>query len=108
MARAADAAETGAVGSAPGRPDGGCLVMADPLGQKRILLFWPVFAHVLPAAFQNFLRLSITAARLCPEYKFDPWVVERASVHGAMNMAVDVVLSQGHDYLIAFEIGRAT
>lgn len=69
----------------------------------RVLLFFPVFAHVLPQAFQNFLRLVATATRLCPQYRFDPWVIPRMPVHGAMNMAVDTALAQGHDYLIAFD-----
>jgi hypothetical protein len=71
--------------------------------QKRVLLFFPVFAHVYPAAFQNFLRLVVTVARLCPQYRFDPWVLPRMPVHGAMNMAVEAALEQGHDYLIAFD-----
>lgn len=70
---------------------------------KRVLLFFPVFHSVLPAAFQNFLRLVATAVQRCPQYRFDPWVVPRASIHGAMNMAVDTVLEQGHEYLIAFD-----
>lgn len=71
--------------------------------KKRVLLFWPIFHSVLPMAFQNFLRLAIVAARKCPEFDFDPWIVERQSVHGAMNQAVDVALAQGHEYLIAFD-----
>jgi hypothetical protein len=74
--------------------------VSDP---KRVLLFFPVFHSVLPAAFQNFLRLVAVAVDRCPQYKFDPWVVPRASIHGAMNQAVDVVLEQGHEYLIAFD-----
>jgi len=70
---------------------------------KRVLLFFPVFAHVLPRAFENFLRLVATASRLCPEYAFDPWVVERSSVHGAMNRAVETALQHGHHALIAFD-----
>lgn len=70
---------------------------------KRVLLFFPVFHSVLPAAFQNFLRLVATAVQHCPDYRFDPWVVPRASVHGAMNMAVDTALAHGHEYLIAFD-----
>ena len=70
---------------------------------KRVLLFFPVFHSVLPAAFQNFLRIGMMAARHCPEWVFDPWVVSRASIHGAMNMAVETALDQGHEYLIAFD-----
>ena len=76
--------------------------MSEPK-RKRVMLVWPVFAHVLPMAFQNFLRLVIVAARKCPDFDFDPWVLERMSVHGAMNQAVQVALEQGHDYLIAFD-----
>lgn len=71
--------------------------------RKRVMLFWPVFAHVLPMAFQNFLRLAIVATRKCPEFDFDPWVVERSAVTTAMNQAVETCLQQGHDYLIAFD-----
>lgn len=71
--------------------------------KKRVLLFWPVFHSVLPMAFQNFLRLVIVATRKCPDFDFDPWVVERQSVHGAMNQAVETALAQGHEYLIAFD-----
>ena len=71
--------------------------------KKRVLLFFPAFSHIFPKPFENFLRLSVTAARLCPDYTFDPWVVSRMSVHGAMNQAVDAALEQGHEYLIAFD-----
>lgn len=70
---------------------------------KRVLLFFPVFAHVLPKPFENFQRLVVTAAKMCPNYRFDPWVLSRMPVHGAMNMAVETALEQGHDYLIAFD-----
>lgn len=70
---------------------------------KRVLLVFPVFTHVYPAAFQNFLRLTLWAQRACPQYRFDPWVIPRMSIHGAMNMAVETALEQGHDYLIAFD-----
>lgn len=69
----------------------------------RVLLFFPVFHSVLPAAFQNFLRLGLNAVQHCPQYRFDPWVVPRSSIHGAMNMAVETALAQGHEYLIAFD-----
>jgi len=70
---------------------------------KRVLLFFPVFHSVLPAAFQNFLRIVSTAVHRCPQYRFDPWVVPRTSIHGAMNMAVETAIEQGHEYLIAFD-----
>lgn len=69
----------------------------------RVLLFFPVFHSVLPAAFQNFLRLVACAVQYCPQYRFDPWVYPRSSVHTAMNMAVETALAQGHEYLIAFD-----
>lgn len=69
----------------------------------RVLLFWPVFHSVLPAAFQNFLRVVASAVHHLPGYLFDPMVVSRSSVHAAMNTAVEVVLLNGHDYLIAFD-----
>lgn len=71
--------------------------------EKRVLLVWPVFHSVLPAAFQNFLRLTLQAVQYCPHYKFDPIVIPRSSVHGAMNIAVDTALEHGHEYLIAFD-----
>jgi hypothetical protein len=70
---------------------------------KRVLLFFPVFHSVLPAAFQNFMRICMTAVRCCPQYAFDPWIVARSLLHGAMNQAVDIALQQGHEYLIAFD-----
>jgi len=72
-------------------------------GPPRVLLFWPVFTHVFPPAFQNFLRLLTHAVHSCPGWAFDPWVVSRMSVHGAMNSAVEALLVQGHEYLIAFD-----
>lgn len=69
----------------------------------RVLLFFPVFHSVLPAAFQNFVRLVATAVQRCPQYRFDPWVFARSSIHGAMNKAVETALEQGHEYLIAFD-----
>lgn len=69
----------------------------------RVLLVWPIFHSVLPHAFLNFSRLLLTAAQHCPQYRFDPFVVPRASIHTAMNMAVDVALANGHEYLIAFD-----
>lgn len=77
--------------------------MSEQPTPKRVLLFFPVFHSVLPAAFQNFLRLVATAVQRCPQYRFDPWVVPRSSIHGAMNMAVETALEQGHEYLIAFD-----
>lgn len=70
---------------------------------KRVLLFFPVFAHVYPRAFENFLRLVAVAARMCPQFIFDPWVVERSSLPSAMNRAADTAIEQGHYALIAFD-----
>lgn len=82
-------------------------VQAEGTGEKlqkpRVMLFFPVFTHVYPAAFQNFLRLLVHAVHFCPGYVFDPWVMPRMSVHGAMNTAVEAALVQGHEYLIAFD-----
>lgn len=74
--------------------------MSEP---KRVLLFWPSFSHFYPRAVQNFYRLIVHAIHNCPQYRFDPWVVERSPVHSAMNRAVEAALSQGHEYLIAFD-----
>lgn len=73
------------------------------MSTPRILLFFPVFAHVYPKAFENFLRLVNVASRLCPEVIFDPWVMERSSLVSAMNTAVDVARLHGHHALIAFD-----
>lgn len=73
------------------------------MSERRVLLVWPVFHSVLPAAFQNFLRISLQAVQHCPQFKFDPIVIPRSSIHGAMNIAVDTALAHGHDYLIAFD-----
>jgi hypothetical protein len=81
----------------------GQMAPAPPAGTPRVLLFFPVFHSVLPAAFQNFLRMVALASRHCPQFVFDPWVVPRTSIHGAMNMAVETALEQGHEYLIAFD-----
>lgn len=71
---------------------------------KRVLLTFPVFHSVLPAAFQNFLRLTLQAVQYCsPQYVFDPIVIPRSSIHGAMNTAVETALLHGHEYLIAFD-----
>jgi hypothetical protein len=70
---------------------------------KRALLVWPVFAHVLPEAFDNFLKLTAVAAKGCSQYRFDPMVIERQALHGAMNQAVDVMLANDHSVLIAFD-----
>ncbi len=70
---------------------------------KRALLVWPVFAHVLPEAFDNFLKLTAVAARGCVSYRFDPFVIERQGLHGAMNQAVDVALANEDSVLIAFD-----
>lgn len=70
---------------------------------RRVLLVFPVFAHVLPKAFENFLRMVAVASRVCPEVKFDPFVKERSSVTGAMNEAVEIALAHGHEAIIAFD-----
>lgn len=77
--------------------------MSEPVTERRVLLVWPVFHSVLPAAFQNFLRLTLQAVQHCPQFKFDPIVIPRSSVHGAMNQAVEIALQHGHEYLIAFD-----
>lgn len=78
---------------------------ASPTGteRRRILLFFPVFTHVFPRAFENFLRLVGAAVRLCPQYDFDPFVIERSSLVSAMNNAVDVAAKVGHNAIIAFD-----
>jgi hypothetical protein len=73
------------------------------MSDRRVLLAFPVFAHVLPKAFDNFLKIIAVASRVCPAIKFDPWVKERSSVTGAMNEAVDIALEHGHEAIIAFD-----
>jgi hypothetical protein len=53
----------------------------------RILLVFPVFSHVFPAAFQAFAACLLHASRHCTDYKFDLLVQERSLLHTAMNNA---------------------
>jgi hypothetical protein len=91
-------------------PSAACVGPADAghddrraVAPKRVLLFFPVFAHVYPRAFENFLRLVSVASRVCTDYVFDTWVVERASLVSAMNRAVEAAQAQGHHAIIAFD-----
>lgn len=71
---------------------------------KRILLVFPVFFHVLPLAFENFLRMTNFATRTLPGYAFDYTVRERELIHGAMNAATEAFLSSDeHVAMIAFD-----
>lgn len=53
----------------------------------RVLLVFPIFMQVLPAAFSAFAAMLLHAARHCPTYKFDVLVQERSLLHSAMNGA---------------------
>lgn len=71
---------------------------------SRILLVFPVFSHVLPAAFSAFTALLLHAGRHCPKYKFDVLVQERSLLHSAMNGAAKVCIENPfYDGLIAFD-----
>jgi len=70
---------------------------------KRILLVFPVYEHVLPPAFFNFLALVIHAVSSCPGYKFDICGRERTLLHTAMNDAVDTLLAHDHVALVTFD-----
>lgn len=71
--------------------------------KKRVLLAFPVFNYVYAPAFDNFVKLLLSASRHCPDYVFDPFVIERQAVHGAMNMAVDAAKQIGSHALIMFD-----
>jgi hypothetical protein len=53
----------------------------------RILLVFPIFTHVLPAAFAAFAEMLLWATRDNPEYKFTVDVKERSLLHLAMDSA---------------------
>lgn len=70
----------------------------------RILLVFPVFSHVLPAAFSAFTTLLLHAGRHCPNYKFDVLVQERSLLHSAMNGAAKVCVENPfYQGMIAFD-----
>ena len=72
-------------------------------GQRRsILLVFPIFTHMLPVAFQQFARLIVVGTTYCP-FDFEILMLERQLIHGAMNQAVDVVLQQHFEAMIAFD-----
>lgn len=74
--------------------------MSEP---RRVLLVFPIFAHVYPEAFDIFLRLAMNAVRACPNIVFDIFVKKRSALTGAMNEAVEIALANNHEALIAFD-----
>jgi hypothetical protein len=71
--------------------------------QKDWLVVIPVFTHVLPQAFYNFLVLFTAAGRDLPQHRLHLMPAERQLLHMAMNQAVDVTLANGFDGMLAFD-----
>ena len=70
---------------------------------KRWLVVIPIFTHVLPVAFYNFLCIFLRAGKDIAGHSFVLMNAERQILHMCMNKAVEVVLSQDFDGLIAFD-----
>jgi hypothetical protein len=71
--------------------------------QKKVLVVFPVFTHVLPRPFKNFLDIAFVASRMCPDYRFSFQAPERQSLPRLMNTHANITLDQGFEYLIAFD-----
>lgn len=73
--------------------------------KKRWLVAIPVFTHILPAAFYNFLVLFTRAGRELPAmgHELALLSLERQLLHMGMNKAVDTVLEGDFAGLIAFD-----
>lgn len=70
----------------------------------RILLVFPIFSHMYPAAFQAFAAMLLHASRHCTGYKFDVLVQERSLLHSAMNKAAETCIQNPwYKGLIAFD-----
>jgi hypothetical protein len=70
---------------------------------KRWLVVVPIFTHVLPAAFYNFLCIFLRAGREVTGHSFVLMNAERQILHMCMNKAVEIVLDQDYAGLIAFD-----
>jgi hypothetical protein len=56
------------------------------------LLVFPVFTHVLPEAFEQFLMIAYHAGRDVPAYDFHVAVQKRQLLHTAMNATAEAVV----------------
>lgn len=70
---------------------------------RKALIVVPTFAGVLPRPFRGFMELAMVAGRMCPDWKFGFIAPERQSLPMAMTGAVNSVLAQDYDALIAFD-----
>lgn len=70
---------------------------------KRWLVVVPVFTHVLPAAFYNFLCIFLRAGKDVTGHSFVLMNAERQLLHMVMNKATEIVLEQDYAGLIAFD-----
>jgi hypothetical protein len=70
--------------------------------KRRWLVVVPVFTHVLPAAFYNFLCIFLRAGADVKGHSFVLMNAERQILHMIMNKAVEIVVSQDYAGLIAF------
>lgn len=72
--------------------------------KQRWLVVVPIFTHVLPAAFYNFLCIFLRAGQdLGEKHSFVLMNAERQILHMCMNKAVEVVLDQDYAGMIAFD-----
>lgn len=76
-----------------------------PDAKKRWLVTIPVFTHVLPQAFYQFLLIFTRAGRELTEqgHELVLMALERQILHMGMNRAVDVVLEGDYAGLICFD-----
>lgn len=60
--------------------------------RPRLLLVFPIFSHIFPAAFQAFAAMLLTASRSLPDVQIDLLVQERMLLHTAMNHAAETCI----------------
>lgn len=71
---------------------------------RRVLIAVPVFTHVEPRPFGNFLAMALRAGHDCKDrWVFDLVVPERQLIHGAMNQVAQTVMDNGHAGLLVFD-----
>ncbi len=70
---------------------------------KRWLVGVPSFTHILPAAGYNFLCIFLRAGKDLTGHSFVLMNAERQILHMCMNKAVEIVLEQDYDGMIAFD-----
>lgn len=61
--------------------------------RKAWLLVFPVFTHILPEAFEQFLTIVYHAGRHLPRYDFHVAVQKRQLLHAAMNATAEAVVN---------------